>query len=107
MNEIENWYDNQYEEWDRLDRHEIEFEITKRYLDKYITKPESKIFDIGGGPGRYSIYLAQQGYKVTLLDLSGKNIEVAKEKSGEVGIALEDYIEGNALELTEYEEAFF
>lgn len=107
MNEIENWYDNEYEEWNRLDRHKIEFEITKRYLDKYITKPESKIFDIGGGPGRYSIYLAQQGHKVTLLDLSGKNIEIAKEKSKEAGAALEGYIKGNALKLAEYEEASF
>lgn len=107
MNEIENWYDNEYEEWNRLERHKIEFEITKRYLDKYITKPESKIFDIGGGPGRYAIYLAQKGHKVTLLDLSGRNIETAKEKSKEVGISLEGYIKGNALELTGYEEAAY
>lgn len=107
MNEIENWYDNEYEEWDRLDRHKIEFEITKKYLDKYITEPERKIFDIGGGPGRYAIYLAKQGHKVTLLDLSGKNIEVAKEKSKESEVILENYIKGNALELEEYEaEAF-
>lgn len=36
MNKIEAWYDNEYEEWTRLDRHKIEFEITKRYLDEYI-----------------------------------------------------------------------
>lgn len=107
MNEIENWYDNEYEEWDRLDRHKIEFEITKKYLDKYITKPESKIFDIGGGPGRYSIYLAEKGHKATLLDLSGKNIQVAKEKSSEAGVMLEDYIKGDALELSEYEKESF
>ena len=107
MNEIENWYDNEYEEWDRLERHKIEFEITKKYLDKYITQPESKIFDIGGGPGRYAIYLAKQGHKVTLLDLSDKNIEVAKEKSKESEVVLENYIKGNALELEEYEAESF
>lgn len=107
MNEIESWYDNQYDEWERLERHKIEFEITKRYLDRYITQKESHIFDIGGGPGRYSIYLAQQGHKVSLLDLSAKNIEVAKEKSKEAGVSLEAYIKGDALELPEYSEETF
>lgn len=50
MNEIEDWYDNKYDEWSRLDRHRIEFEITKRYLDQYITGDELEIFDIDGSP---------------------------------------------------------
>ena len=36
MNKVEHWYDNEYDEWKRLERHKIEFDITKRYLDKYI-----------------------------------------------------------------------
>lgn len=102
MNAIEDWYDNQYDEWSRLDRHKIEFEITKRYMDQYITGEAVKIFDIGGGPGRYSLYLAEQGHKVTLLDLSQKNIDIAKTKSKELGIELEDYIKGDALDLAAY-----
>ncbi|GFN37005.1 hypothetical protein TXYLGN1_27920 [Tepidimicrobium xylanilyticum] len=47
--------------------------------------------------------MAEKGHKVTLLDLSRRNIEVAKEKSAERGILLEDYVHGNALELEEYE----
>ncbi|WP_242837291.1 class I SAM-dependent methyltransferase [Alkaliphilus transvaalensis] len=80
MNEVENWYDNVYDEWARLDRHRLEFDITKRYMDEYIKGETLKIFDIGGGPGRYSFYLAEKGHKVSLLDLSRKNIEVAKSK---------------------------
>lgn len=59
MNEIENWYDEKYDEWDRLNRHKIEFDITKKYLDEYIMGKDLEIFDIGGGPGRHSIYLAR------------------------------------------------
>ena len=106
MSEIENWYDNVYNEWERLDRHKIEFDITKRYLDKYITDKNLEIFDIGGGTGRYAFYLAKKGHKVSLLDLSGKNIEVAKEKAKEFNIELEKYIHGNALELSEYEQKY-
>lgn len=99
MNEIENWYDNEYDEWSRLDRHKIEFEITKRYMDAYLRGSSLEIIDIGGGPGRYSLYLAEQGHKVTLLDLSQHHIDVAKEKSLELRIPLVKYIKGNALEL--------
>lgn len=99
MNEIENWYDVEYDEWERLERHKIEFDMTKRFLDEYIKGQNLAIFDIGGGPGRYAMYLAEKGHKVTLLDLSNKNIEVAKRKSLEKGIPLEGYIHGNALEL--------
>lgn len=103
MNEIEKWYDDVYDEWNRLDRHKVEFDITKRYLDQYIQGNNLRIFDIGGGPGRYSIYLAEKGHQVTLLDLSGKNIEVGKEKAAEAGVVLEDAVKGNALDLSEYE----
>ncbi|WFA08967.1 class I SAM-dependent methyltransferase [Tissierella sp. Yu-01] len=106
MNKIEQWYDEKYDEWDRLERHKIEFDITKRYLDEYITGENLEIFDIGGGPGRYALYLAEKRHKVSLLDLSKRNIEVAKEKSVEKGIILEDYIHGNALELDEYEQKY-
>lgn len=106
MNKVEYWYDNKYDEWERLERHEIEFDITKRYLDEYITGENLETFGIGGGPGRYSIYLAEKGHKVSLLDLSKRNIEVAKEKSREKNVTLEVYIHGNALELEQYEQKY-
>ena len=106
MNEIENWYDEKYDEWDRLNRHNIEFDITKRYLDEYIVGKDLEIFDIGWGPGRYSIYLAEKGHRVSLLDLSNCNIDVAREKSKERNIDLEAYIQWNAIELGEYEQKY-
>lgn len=100
MGKIENYYD-EYDEWSRLERHKVEFEVTKKYFDKYIPH-NSKVLDIGGGPGRYSIYLASKGCKVTLLDLTKKHIEIAKEKADLYGVDLERYIHGNALELSSY-----
>ena len=101
IKEVENYYYNSAErEWERLERHRIEFDITKRYLDKYLNK-KSKILDAGGGPGRYSIYLAKHGHDVTLLDLSLENIKLGIKKSREEGIELNDYIHGNVLELSE------
>ena len=106
MNEIEAWYDNQYDEWVRLDRHRVEFEITKRYMDEFIKGENLDILDIGGGPGRYSIYLAGKGHKLTLFDLSGKNLEVAKEKSKEYEVTLEGYIKGDVLDEHSFDKKF-
>jgi 2-polyprenyl-3-methyl-5-hydroxy-6-metoxy-1,4-benzoquinol methylase len=102
MKKVEKWYNEQYDEWSRLERHKIEFDITKRYLDEYIVGEKLEVFDIGGGPGRYSIYLTERGHRVTLLDLSQRNIEVAKAECTKRGFQLEQYIHGNALELGHY-----
>lgn len=101
MNEIERFYDEEYEEWERLAFHQPEFEVTKRYMQKYITRP-CKVLDIGGGPGRYSIFLAQQGHEVTLVDLSGKHIRQAIDRAAEAGVHLDSSIHGDALRLHEY-----
>lgn len=99
MNAVENWYDSQYDEWTRLERHRIEFEITKRYFDQYIKGEKLRIFDIGGGPGRYSFYLAEKGHTVSLSDLSQHNIDVAKKKAEELGISLANYQKCDVLEV--------
>ncbi|MFW6016735.1 MAG: class I SAM-dependent methyltransferase, partial [bacterium] len=101
MLNVEKYYDtNPENEWQRLKRHKIEFDITKRYLSEYIKK-KSKILDVGGGPGRYSIHLAEQGHEVSLLDLSFANIQFAREKAKEANVEIKQYIHANALELSE------
>ena len=74
-------------EWERLDRHKIEFELTKRYINRYI-KPNDKVLDLGGGPGKYSLYLAELGCEVTLADLSQKNVDFGLNKAKELGLPL-------------------
>lgn len=65
---IQEHYDSDVQyEWDRLERHPFEFAITTKMMDRYI-KPGDRILDIGGGPGRYSLYYAQKGCDVTLVD---------------------------------------
>lgn len=86
----ENYNNNAQAEWERLDGFHFEFEIAKHYLNKYLRG--KTVLDIGGGPGRYSVYLAQQGYDVTLVDLSEGNIELAKQKFLEYGLDVKAYV---------------
>lgn len=98
MERVEKYYDEGYDEWSRLDCHRIEFEMTRRTLDRYIQGAQ-KILDVGGGPGRYSIYLAGRGHLVTLVDLSARHVVQAIEKAEEAGVSLQSALKGNVLQL--------
>lgn len=73
-------------EWNRI-AGRPEWLLTCRFIDRYI-KPGDKVLDIGGGPGRYSFYLASKGCDVTLFDLSDANIMFAKEQATEQNLSI-------------------
>lgn len=100
MKTVENFYDHdpQYE-WERMSRHRTEFGVTFRALADYLPLPSAKILDIGGGPGRYAMTLAEQGHDVTLLDLSQKNLDFAQQKVKEMNVSLCGFVHGNAIQL--------
>jgi len=104
---IEKFYNEHVDiEWGRLDRHPLEFEITKKHINEILGENQL-ILDIGGGPGRYSLYYASLGHRVTLIDLSPANIEFAKNKQVELNISLENTEVGNAISLNNIEDNYF
>lgn len=52
------------------------------YFERGILKP-GKVLELGGGPGRNSIYFAEQGCEVDAVDLSQTAINWAKERAAE------------------------
>ena len=101
IEEVRQFYNNadQFEggEWGRLEANPFEFELTTWMMDRYI-QPGHSVLDIGGGPGRYSIYYAQKGCAVTLAELSEVNVEMARKQAALAGAAFEAYAV-NCLEL--------
>ena len=85
----QNYEEDPQKEWNRLDGFKYEFEITRRLLDRH-AQPK-RLLDIGGGPGRYSLYFAGLGYDVTLVDLSQGNVDFAKKKAAEMGLNITAY----------------
>ena len=84
---VRDFYDQEVlHEWERI-AGRPEFLLTCRFLDRYI-RPGDRVLDIGGGPGRYSLYLARKGCEVTLLDLSPENVRFAGEEAGRQGLSL-------------------
>jgi len=84
-----NYDSNPVREWNRLEGFHYEFEITRRIMSRYMKG--GKVLDIGGGPGRYSIYLAKLGYDVTLVDLSDGNVALAKEMADKEEVHIEAF----------------
>jgi SAM-dependent methyltransferase len=58
----------------RLDRHQLEHDITWRYLDHFLP-PAGSILEVGAGTGRYTLELARRGYRITAVDLSEHELE--------------------------------
>jgi len=103
---VQQYYDGGAEdEWKRMDRHPIEFAVTKRLILRHMSEEKARVLDAGGGPGRYAIWLAKLGHEVTLFDLSAGNIALAKAKSLEFGIGPVEFVVGNVLELDRHVES--
>lgn len=90
MNKVIKYY-NQFDEWGRLEREPIEFQVNLHYIKKYLPK-SGNVLDNGAGPGKYAIELAKEGYHVTLTDITTSLVEIAKSKVKEMG--LENHFNG-------------
>ena len=108
MNAVAAHYDNDPErEWERLARHRTEFAVTTRVLAEHLPSPPGQILDVGSGPGRYALHLTRQGYRVVLLDLSPRSLDLALEMATREGIYLPPPVQGDATALPEdYTEQF-
>ena len=93
-------------EWERLETGEgrLEFEITTSLLAEALPGG-GHVLDIGGGPGRYSRWLRQLGYQVTLADLSPNLLELAREHLGPDVVA--DIVEADIRDLSRWPSGFF
>jgi S-adenosylmethionine-dependent methyltransferase len=109
MSHVQNFYDeNVQNEWERLGvRHRTELAVTLRALREFLQPSPARVIDIGGGPGRYSLTLAREGYLVTLVDLSESNLVFAREKASEMGVRLEGVFQNNAMDLSAFASESF
>jgi 2-polyprenyl-3-methyl-5-hydroxy-6-metoxy-1,4-benzoquinol methylase len=106
---VQSYYQT-YPEWDRLEVFpdgRLEFEVNKSWIQRNLPPPGARVLDLGGGPGRYSIWLAQLGYRVTLADLSTDLIEIAQEKATEAEAEIEAFVQTNAIDLKELDDDSF
>ncbi len=98
-------------EWRRLKQdayHQIEFFMTMHFLGRYLPE-KGLILDAGGGPGRYTIALARQGYDVALLDFVPEMLNLAERKIRRAGVRrrVKQFVEGSIEDLSMFGDATF
>ncbi len=79
-------YYSTFDEWGRLDREPLEFQVNWHYIQKYLPKT-GKVLDNGAGPGKYAMKLAEQGYRVTVTDLVPRLVGIAEDKAKELDLS--------------------
>jgi len=78
----------------------LELARTRVVLERYLPLPPAVIADVGGGPGRYAIWLAERGYDVHLVDPIPLHIEQARaDAAARVGVVLASAEVGDARSL--------
>ena len=80
--EIQSYY-NRGTEADRLSTGigPLELARTQELITRYFPPPPAVVFDVGGGPGAYSCWLARSGYEVHLIDAVPLHVEQARRAS--------------------------
>jgi S-adenosylmethionine-dependent methyltransferase len=110
--DVRGYYDEFGErEWSRLDNPAdgaIEFAVTCHALAHHLPA-EGRILDLGGGPGRYALWLAERGYRVVLADLSSALLDIARDKVAEsaFGERIEAIVEADACDLSRWSDGVF
>ncbi len=91
----------------RLEEHQLEHDLTWRYLNQYLPT-QGSILEVGAATGRYSHQLARRGYAVTAVDLSAALLEQSKKHIIDDGLeAYVRFVVADARELSEVAENDF
>ena len=83
----------------------LEFYRTKQILSRYLPRRPVTILDVGGGPGRYSFWLAEMGHSVHLVDVLPLHVQQARETQRKTSTPLASISHGDAREL-DFEDKF-
>lgn len=67
------------------------------YIENGMIKP-GRVLELGCGPGRNAIYLAELGFKVDAVDLSSEGLQWARERANDKGVHV-NFIQGNIFKL--------
>jgi ubiquinone/menaquinone biosynthesis C-methylase UbiE len=95
-------------EWSRLTNPAdgaLEFAVNRSVIARHLAAG-ARVLDIGGGPGRYALWLAGLGHHVALADLSPELLAMAREHVAEVDprtrVCVEEILQADTVDLTHY-----
>jgi len=98
-------------EWERLSNPAdgvVEFAVNRQVIAQYLPAG-ARVLDIGGGPGRYALWLASNGHRVVLADLSADLLAIARDRLHGIDTpgAVEEMCEADVCNLSRWNDQAF
>ena len=85
VSDIKSFYDNNVDLEDaRLERHQLERDVTLRFFEDYIP-PGARVLEVGAATGTYTKWLAARGHSVTAVNFSENLLAKCKEQLASAG----------------------
>lgn len=92
--------------WDTPDIVRRNIALLQRRLEKPYLPRQGRLLELGCGAGNISLWLAQQGYEVSGIDIAPTAVAWAQEKAAQQGINA-DFRVGNVCDMIAYADASF
>ena len=91
-------------EWSRLEATaygRLQAIIHTDFIERYLQSGD-RVLDAGCGPGRFAVAIAQLGGRVTALDLSQQQLDLARERLAKAGLLdrAEGFVKGDVAQLS-------
>lgn len=97
-------------EWERFEtvRGRVNLEIHRRFLARFVT-PGDRVLEVGAGPGRFTVQLAELGARVVVTDVSPTQLGLNRQRVAEAGVeaAVEEFRELDLRDLSELADGSF
>ncbi len=108
VSDITAYYNNDpLREQTRLERHQLEYDLTWRYLNQYLPT-QGSILEIGAATGRYTLELTKRGYSVTAVDMSAALLEECRRSITDAGLEKQvRFVVADARDLSDVTETGF
>jgi SAM-dependent methyltransferase len=108
VSDIAAYYNNDPQrEHFRLERHQLEYDLTWRYLNRYLPM-QGSILEIGAATGRYTVDLARRGFTITAVDMSAALLEECRKNVVAAGRASQvQFVAADARDLSELSDTKF
>jgi SAM-dependent methyltransferase len=71
---------------------QLEFVRTQEILRRHLPSAGATVADIGGGSGRYGVWLAEEGYRVLHRDLMPLHVDQARALAAQHGLSLDSEV---------------
>lgn len=86
----------------------VSLEVHGHYLRRFVTRGD-RVLDVGAGPGRFTIELAQLGARIVVADLSTVQLELNRTKVAEAGVenAVDERVVADVTDLSGFADEEF